>query len=258
MNLPGLDELPELREEPEFNEEQGNYREKEIMFCRTTKLKGINMIGRDSALQFKKRIGGEGTKVPHHRRIMTDSKGLPQFVERRLSPTKSPQRFGLERRRNSDEKVRIIETLENPDGLEECKSDIIAFNVDKMSEKIDRQIKQAEELVAKVTQDRIDIDDLDLEESGKNSLLEQDAQNSDNIEDEKEMEVTVGEVLKDIAVLVTSEYYLFAWPLDMLPKNIKKGIKLSILIKRNNNSEVLRKNSIYTQQNDILKLILKE
>lgn len=236
-----------LQAEPE--ELPGNFNEDKGFAYRTTKLAGIKFFGRESLLQTKKRIGGEGTKVPHHRRIMTDCKALAKFVENRAkqTPVAKPK---LEKRLSGDQRVQIIETLDDPDALDDNKSCPIPPKAEKIADKIDQQMIQAEQLIAKVTQDRIDIDDIDLEEGDNEESLSGEGR-SEADEDEKEIDVTVGEVLKDIAVLITSEYHLFAWPLDMLPRDIKKGAKLSFLIKRNSNSEVLRKNAICTQQSDI-------
>ena len=230
----------------------------EKIFCRTTKITSNLLFGRGSVLPTKKRIGEEGTKIKRHMRTLTDSnKFLGKFTGNAPpSPSKA-----VGKRRSSEEKIQIIETLDNPD-MEDSKGGgdkVTSPQVDKMADKIDKQIKQAEELIAKVAQNRIDDEELDLESERDPDKLEGSVIDEDEPEEsEKEMEVTIGEIMKDVAILVTSEHYLFAWPLDMLPKDAKKGMRFSLLIKRNNNSEVLRKNAVYTQQNEILKLLQKE
>ncbi len=247
-----------LPQQPELEEELGRPREKE-MFYKTTKLKGINLYGRESLLQPKKRLGGESTKVPRHRRTATDSKAeiLARFAERR-TPMNEEGKCGFERRRNSVEKVQIIEALENPDDLDDCKSDIVASKtkMDQLTEKVDRQMLQAERLVAKVTQDGIDIDELDLNaaQSSESGGVESQASPTTHAvgeEDERATDITVGEVLRDIAVLITAEYNLFAWPLDMLPRDIKKGTKLAITIRRNTGAEMLRRSAVCALQSGI-------
>ena len=248
---------------PFENDQEPAYPREKELFYQTTKFKPNNLFGRESLLQVKKRIGAEATKVPHHRRMLTESKALPNLLDKKFLHPKPAKREN--RRRGSEERVQIIEPLENPEGVEECKSDIIAANIEGINDKIDRQIFQAQQLIAKVTQNNIDMDEIDLEDTNS-PVPESPFPNAEEEHDdpsikldtaENIIDITVGEVLKDVAILVTSEYHLFAWPIDMLPRGVKKGYRLSFLITRNNDSELLRKNSIFTQQNEILKNLPK-
>jgi len=220
-------------------------------FYQTTKFDtNTRLFGRESVIAPKKRIGGELTKIPRHRRTHTDSKN---FANIQKVPLKS-------KNENSEEKVQIIENIENYNIPEEVKNENCEIVnppkvIDKMEEKIDQQIKQAEELIAKVTQNAIEMEELDLDNEDQLNEANLSGENLSDGDAEKEIEVTIGEICKDIAILVTSDYHLFGWPLDMLPPDVTKGMKFSFLIKRNTNSEVLRKNTIYTQQNEIAKLV---
>ena len=150
--------------------------------------------------------------------------------------------------------MQIVERLEESDS-EEMKNDLDKPKFDEFTTKVDEQIKQSEELIAKVMENQIEINDIDFdnEKDSNNELNENISINESVDEAAKEIDVTVGEVLNDIAILITSELHLFAWPLDMLPQDVKKGEKFSLFIKWNPNSEILRRNAICTQQNEILK-----
>lgn len=246
--------------QPEPEEEPAHPREKEL-FYKTTRLKGTNLFGRESLLlQPKKRIGENVTKVPHHCRMLTDSKAqlLAKFSEKRLDMAEPARK-----RRGSMDRVQIVEVLD--DGADDCKSDVI--NMDSLEARVDRQIVEAEELVRKVTENGLDAEDcfvprrdtgMSPERESKESFAEENDDANEEPGEEREMGVTVGEVMKDIAVFVTEDYHLFAWPLDMLPAGVTKGAKLSLLMKRNTNSEFLRKNAIRAKQSEILQSIPNE
>lgn len=209
----------------------------------------LNVFGRSSPLQFKKRIGVGNTKVQLHRRTMTEGQAIAKKEEKESPRQKLPgvgnELYGGNE--DNKEKVQIIEALEAPEEEEEEKVEKNSNDM-QMEDKIKKQIRQAEELITKFTQDRIEVDDFNSE--GSNMLSPND-QSMGNDNSEKEIDVTVGDIQNSIAILVTKECYLIGWPLDMLPKDVRKGNKFSILVKRNENSEVLRENAIWTAQNQI-------
>eukprot|EP00826_Nyctotherus_ovalis_P022069 TRINITY_DN1722_c0_g1_i10.p2 TRINITY_DN1722_c0_g1~~TRINITY_DN1722_c0_g1_i10.p2 ORF type:complete len:238 (-),score=80.69 TRINITY_DN1722_c0_g1_i10:132-845(-) len=232
-----------MSEEPEFplDDLKDEDDSAENKFGKTAKLEGL-FFGRETIGQGKKRIGQGGTKIPHHKRTRTE-----------LPPTKNQVLMGKPKYREFEDKVQIVEPLEDSNS-EEAKGDLERPKLDEFTSKVDQQIRQSEELIAKVMEDQIEMNDFESDNERHSNILDENISVNDTVDESvREVDVTVGEILNDIAILITTELHLFAWPLDMLPQDVKKGEKFSLLIKWNPNSEVLRKNTIYTQQNEILK-----
>ena len=204
-----------------------------------------NTAARDLQLQFKKRCALP--KTGHHKRTLTDNANTKK--DEIPSAKRQGRKFSFfDNNKDDKQQVQIIEELDIP-SVEEDKRDTrrsVQTEDRTRDEKIKKQIEEAEDLVAKFSQNA----EL-FAESGDELNMSMYGSNAADEEHETEMEITVGSIRSDIAVVVTKDSFLIVWPIEMLPKDVKKGDKYSILIKRNINSEVLRENSLWTMQSQI-------
>lgn len=209
--------------------------------------------------KYKKKISIGNTIKAGHRRIKTETQLNSNIIVRKPNEiSNNNNKWPIEDKNylysndeENKEKIQIIEALETPEENEEEKNEVDDQN-NIREEKIKMQIKQAEEIISKFTKERIEDDSFNSQQSNKIGLNSQGENSLKVDETEKEIEVTVGDLPGNMAILITKECFIINWPIDMLPKDVKRGDKFSILVKRNENSEVLRENSIWTLQNQII------
>ncbi len=199
------------------------------------------------------------TKTAHLKRTMTDF-NMPAATAKGSARTKFVgQNMALQINEPHDspsdgkERVQIIEDLDSPLATDEAKGSDMCKDTDRRRhDRVTKQIVEAEELIAQLAKTSIDMECFN---SPHEDPLNIGVDDEDVDDAETELEVTVGSIECDTALLVTSDRFLIVWPTEMLPGDVRQGQKFMIVIRRNSNSEALRENAVWTLQNQIAALV---